>query len=225
LEAIIMDSDVLTKKATCKLKVKKKTLVTKRLFDIAFSFVGLVILSPALILISILIKLDSRGPLLFKQTRVGLESKPFEIYKFRTMLHSRENLGLFLTVGNDIRVTKVGRFLRKYKFDEFPQLLNVFIGDMSFVGPRPQVPKYVALFGDIQELILSIRPGITDYASIAYKEESKILAQYEDPELAYINIILPEKLKLNLKYIEEISIMTDIKLIFMTIYILLIGPY
>jgi len=220
-----MDSDVLTKKAKYKLKVKKKTLVAKRLFDITFSFVGLVILSPALILISILIKLDSRGPLLFKQTRVGLESKLFEIYKFRTMLHSRENLGLFLTVGNDARVTKVGRVLRKYKLDEFPQLLNVFRGDMSFVGPRPQVPKYVALFGDIQELVLSIRPGMTDYASIAYKEESEILAQYEDPELAYINIILPEKLKLNLRYIEEISIITDIKLIFMTIYILLIGRY
>lgn len=203
------------------IKNKTKVLIVKRIFDIFFSFIGLIILSPTFLIIMLIIKLDSDGPVFFRQSRVGQNGKEFKIVKFRTMTHIRKNEGLLLTVGDDPRVTRVGKFLRKHKIDELPQLINVLIGHMSFVGPRPQVARYVEEYGDFQHLILMVRPGITDYASVEYKHESELLGQYKNPEEAYINYILPIKLELNLKYLEEISIKTDVRLIFLTIYKLL----
>lgn len=200
------------------IKNKKKILILKRIFDIFFSFIGLTILSPIFLIVGIIIKVDSDGPIFFRQLRIGKNGKEFEIIKFRTMIHTRENTGLLLTVGDDPRVTKIGKLLRKHKIDEFPQLINVLFGEMSFVGPRPQVAKYVEEYGDFRHLILMVRPGITDYASVEYNHESELLGQYDDPEEVYINHILPIKLELNLKYLEEISIITDFKLIFITLY-------
>lgn len=191
---------------------------TKITFDKLVSLLGIIILLPLLIIISILIKLDSKGPIIFKQVRVGKNEKIFEIYKFRTMVTDAERLGKQITVGHDPRITRVGYFLRKFKLDELPQLLNVLKGDMSFVGPRPEVPRYTQLYNEEQKKVLTVRPGITDYASIKYRNENEILAKSEDPEKTYIEVIMPDKLKLNLKYIEEQSLWLDIKIIFMTLY-------
>jgi len=170
----------------------------KRIFDIVSSLFGLIVLSPFMLIIAILIKLDSKGPIFFKQVRV-------------TNKYSQ------ITVGKDSRITKVGDFLRKYKLDEIPQLINVLIGDMSLVGPRPEVPKYVALYTEEQREILKVRAGITDYASIEFSNENDILANETDPEKAYIEKIMPRKIELNKKYLSEISVMTDIKIILLTI--------
>ncbi len=189
----------------------------KRVFDIVFSFLGLLALLPLFILISILIIIDSKGEIFYRQVRVGKNNKDFKILKFRTMRPNSDKSGL-LTVGSkDNRVTKIGYFLRKYKLDELPQLINVFIGDMSFVGPRPEVRKYVDMYDQKQVHVLSLRPGITDYASIEYSNENDLLSMSDNPEQTYINEIMPAKLSLNLKYIEEKGIKTDIKLIFKTI--------
>ena len=169
-----------------------------------------------MIIIAILIKLDSRGPIFFKQVRVTKNGREFKILKYRTMRVGSDKYSQ-ITVGKDSRITKVGDFLRKYKLDEIPQLINVLIGDMSLVGPRPEVPKYVALYTEEQREILKVRAGITDYASIEFSNENDILANETDPEKAYIEKIMPRKIELNKKYLSEISVMTDIKIILLTI--------
>jgi len=169
-----------------------------------------------MIIIAILIKLDSKGPIFFKQVRVTKNGREFKIFKYRTMKIGSDKYSQ-ITVGKDSRITKVGDFLRKYKLDEIPQLINVLIGDMSLVGPRPEVPKYVALYTEEQREILKVRAGITDYASIEFSNENDILANEVDPEKAYIEKIMPRKIELNKKYLSEISVMTDIKIILLTI--------
>ena len=193
----------------------------KRLFDIFFSVIGILIISPILIIIAILIKFDSKGPVFFRQIRVGRFNKDFKIYKFRTMHLNADMLGL-LTVGDkDPRVTKVGYFLRKYKLDEFPQLFNVLNGAMSFVGPRPEVRKYVNYYSKDDMQILNAKPGITDYASIQYRNEVELIRQAKYPEKTYIEEIMPDKIKLNKVYINNCNIFTDIKIIIKTfVYIL-----
>lgn len=169
-----------------------------------------------MIIIAILIKLDSKGPIFFKQVRVTKNGREFKIFKYRTMKVGSDKYSQ-ITVGKDSRITKIGDFLRKYKLDEIPQLINVLIGDMSLVGPRPEVPKYVALYTKEQREILKVRAGITDYASIEFSNEKDILANETDPEKAYIEKIMPRKIELNKKYLSEISVMTDIKIILLTI--------
>lgn len=188
----------------------------KRIFDITLSLFGLIILLPFMLIIAILIKIDSKGPVFFKQIRVTKNGKEFKIFKYRTMRVGSDKYSQ-ITVGKDGRITKLGSFLRKYKLDEIPQLINVLIGDMSLVGPRPEVPKYVALYKDEQKEILKVRAGITDYASIEFSDENDLLASEEDPEKAYIEKIMPKKIELNKKYLSEISILTDIKIILLTI--------
>ena len=169
-----------------------------------------------MLIIAILIKLDSKGPIFFKQVRVTKNGREFKIFKYRTMKIGSDKYSQ-ITVGKDSRITKVGDFLRKYKLDEIPQLINVLIGDMSLVGPRPEVPKYVALYTEEQREILKVRAGITDYASIEFSNENDILANETDPEKAYIEKIMPRKIELNKKYLSEISVITDIKIILLTI--------
>lgn len=196
----------------------------KRFFDIIVSLIGIIILGIFLIIISIIIKCTSEGPVFFKQIRVGQSGKEFKIFKFRTMVVNAESLGTQITIGKDKRITKIGHFLRKYKIDELPQLFNVFIGEMSFVGPRPEVPKYVAMYNETQRKVLSVRPGITDLASIRYRNENEILGRAKNTDEAedmYINEIMPDKLKLNLEYIEKSNVFFDIYIIFKTIIICL----
>lgn len=188
----------------------------KRLFDIVASFCGIVILFPLIVIVSILIKLTSKGPVLFKQVRVTKNGRLFKIYKFRTMRENSEG-NKQITVGNDSRITGVGHILRKTKLDELPQLFNVLKGEMSLVGPRPEVPKYVELYTEEQREILKVSAGITDYASIYFSNESELLGEAENPEEFYIKKIMPYKIELNKKYIKEIGIVTDIKLIILTI--------
>ena len=188
----------------------------KKIFDITLSLFGLIILLPFMLIIAILIKIDSKGPVFFKQIRVTKNGKEFKIFKYRTMRVGSDKYSQ-ITVGKDGRITKLGSFLRKYKLDEIPQLINVLIGDMSLVGPRPEVPKYVALYTDEQKEILKVRAGITDYASIEFSDENDLLASEENPEKAYIEKIMPKKIELNKKYLSEISILTDIKIILLTI--------
>jgi lipopolysaccharide/colanic/teichoic acid biosynthesis glycosyltransferase len=199
------------------LQQKRLQLILKRIFDILVSFVGLVILSPLFIVLAIVIVSDSKGPVFFKQTRVGRNGVPFKIYKFRTMIEDAEAKGMQLTVGDDSRITNVGTFLRKTKIDELPQLINVFKGEMSFVGPRPEVPKYVELYTEDQRQVLMVRPGITDLASIEYRNESELLATADNPEKVYIEEVMPRKIELNKKYIENISLCGDIRVIFKTL--------
>ena len=188
----------------------------KRIFDITLSLFGLIILLPFMLIIAILIKIDSKGSVFFKQIRVTKNGKEFKIFKYRTMRVGSDKYSQ-ITVGKDGRITKIGSFLRKYKLDEIPQLINVLIGDMSLVGPRPEVPKYVALYTDEQKEILKVRAGITDYASIEFSNENDLLALEEDSEKAYIEKIMPKKIELNKKYLSEISMLTDIKIILLTI--------
>ena len=169
-----------------------------------------------MIIIAILIKLDSKGPIFFKQVRVTKNGREFKIFKYRTMKIGSDKYSQ-ITVGKDSRITKIGDFLRKYKLDEIPQLINVLLGDMSLVGPRPEVPKYVALYTEEQREILKVRAGITDYASIEFSNENDILANEVDPEKAYIEKIMPKKIELNKKYLSEISVITDVKIILLTI--------
>lgn len=188
----------------------------KRIFDIVSSLFGLILLSPFMLIIAILIKIDSKGPVFFKQIRVTKNGREFKIFKYRTMKIGSDKYSQ-ITIGKDNRITKVGDFLRKYKLDEIPQLINVLFGDMSLVGPRPEVPKYVALYTEEQKEILKVRAGITDYASIEFSNENDILANETDPEKAYIEKIMPRKIELNKKYLSEISVMTDVKIILLTI--------
>ena len=191
--------------------------MAKRLFDIFFSLFGLLILFPFLLIISLLILIDSKGGVFYLQTRVGKDGIDFKLFKFRTMQTNSDKKGL-LTVGSkDSRITKIGYYLRKYKIDELPQLINVFSGTMSFVGPRPEVRKYVSLYNKEQQQILSVQPGITDYASLEYFNENDLLAKSENPEKTYIEEIMPAKITLNKKYIANPGLNTDISIILKTI--------
>lgn len=190
----------------------------KRLFDIIFSFLGLIILSPLLIVIAVLIKAGSSGPVFFRGERIGKSAKPFRIYKFRTMVNNADKLGGPSTASDDPRLTKIGIFLKKYQLDELPQLINVLKGEMSLVGPRPEVKVYVDMMTDKEKKdILSVKPGMTDFASVWNFHEGEVLKGSSDPEKAYMEKIRPEKIRLQVKYINEMSFITDIKIIFQTI--------
>jgi lipopolysaccharide/colanic/teichoic acid biosynthesis glycosyltransferase len=191
--------------------------MAKRTFDVIVAALGLLVLSPLMVLIALAIRLTSPGPVLFRQTRMGRGLKPFEILKFRTMVADADKLGLPLTAGADPRITPLGRFLRKSKLDELPQLINVIKGDMSIVGPRPEVPKYVELFPQEFAEILQLRPGLTDLASIKYRDESALLAGAADPEHEYQTRVLPDKLELAKEYVERSSLRLDLWLILRTI--------
>ncbi len=191
--------------------------MNKRFFDLIASFIGLIVLSPIFLLISILIKLDSHGPIFFRQKRVGKGGKEFLIHKFRTMLTDTSYVECQITVGNDPRISRIGHYLRYYKLDELPQLIDVFIGNMSFVGPRPEVPKYMKCYKEeSRDIILSVRPGITDRASIEFRNESEILTQFANPEKAYIEKILPIKEKYYIEYVKNYSFFNDLLIIFKT---------
>lgn len=194
-------------------------MLSKRIFDIICSFIGLIILSPVLIIIAILIKLSSSGGVFFKQRRVGLNSRLFFVYKFRTMVPDAEIRGLKITIDKDPRITKLGELLRKTKLDELPQLFNVLIGNMSLVGPRPEVPEYVNLYPeDIKRIVLSVKPGITDWASIKMIDESDILGKSQNPKDTYIKVIMPEKLNFAVNYVRNRSLCGDIVIIFATLF-------
>jgi lipopolysaccharide/colanic/teichoic acid biosynthesis glycosyltransferase len=189
----------------------------KRIFDFVASFFGLILLSLLFLFIALWIKLDSKGPVFFRQQRVGLKGEIFKIHKFRTMKESSEDQGR-LTIGDDDRITRSGQFLRKFKFDELPQLIDVFIGRMSLVGPRPEVQEFIDIYPvDVKNKILSIRPGITDMASIEMANENDILGKYKNPKQAYIDVILPIKQKHYLNYVDNHNMWLDIKIIFLTL--------
>lgn len=188
----------------------------KRLFDIIASGLGLIVLSPLFVILAIWIKTDSKGPVFYRQTRVGRGNKDFRLYKFRSMRPDSDKLGLITVGGRDPRVTRSGYYIRKYKLDEFPQLINVFIGDMSLVGPRPEVRKYVDMYTTEQMRVLSVRPGITSLASIRYRNENDILAATDDPDRCYIDKVMPDKLAIDLEYVDRATLWNDIKLIFST---------
>jgi len=190
----------------------------KRIFDLFFTLIGLPFLLPFLAIIALMIKLEDGGPVFFIQRRIGYKGKPFYMWKFRTMVIDAEKKGSLITVGNDPRITRVGYFLRKYKLDEFPQLLNVLKGEMSLVGPRPEVEKYVILYNSEQRKVLDIIPGMTDPASIKYVNENEILAQADDPEKIYIEKVMPEKIKLNLEYAEKATCWSDFLIIIKTFF-------
>jgi len=193
-------------------------MITKRIFDLALTIPGLFLLSPLLVLIAIWIKLDSPGTVLFRQERIGCHGRPFYVYKFRTMTEGAEKQGEKITIAGDTRITRSGLFLRKYKLDELPQLFNVVKGEMSLVGPRPEVPEYVEYYpDDAKQLVLSVPPGITDLASIKFRKENEILASAPDPVATYINDIIPEKLGYYEEYVLNRSLLMDIKLIIKTI--------
>jgi len=197
-------------------------VIIKRIFDFIFSLCGLIILSPLFLLLSIWIKMDSQGPVFFRQERVGHLGRLFRMHKFRTMFADAS--GISLTVGDDPRVTRCGRFLRRFKLDELPQLLDVLNGDMSLVGPRPEVPRYMAQYPeDLRKIVLSVPPGITDIAAIKFKNENELLKNSQDPEKDYIEKILPLKIKYYQQYIAKRSLALDLKLIFQTIKAIFTG--
>ena len=193
----------------------------KRIFDILVSGIGLLCLSPLLLIVAIWIKLDSPGPVFYRQVRVGRYNKDFRIFKFRSMRIGSDKGSLVTIGGRDPRITRSGYFIRKFKIDELPQLINVLVGDMSLVGPRPEVRHYVNYWTPEQMHVLDVRPGITDPASIKYRNENELLAQAEDPEKYYINVIMQEKIKLYLEYAEKSSFWYDIKLIFQTFWVII----
>lgn len=202
---------------------RKPQLIAKRAMDIVLSACALAILWPLLLLIALAIWIDDPGPVFYRQVRVGRNGKTFRIFKFRSMVMDADKKGLAITVGRDSRITRVGAVLRKTKLDELAQLLNVLLGQMSFVGPRPEVPKYVELYTPYQRQVLLVRPGITDYASIAYRNENDLLAGAPNPEAMYIEQIMPDKIELNMKYLREISPLADIRLILKTIVAVIKG--
>ena len=197
--------------------------MVKRLFDIFFSAMGFLILSPFLVTIALLIKFHDWGPIFYRGERTGLQEKIFRVYKFRSMIIDAEKTGVSSTSKEDSRITPVGKFIRKYKIDELPQLINVFIGDISLVGPRPEVKKFTDLYTEKEKVLLTIRPGITDYASLWNIDEGEILKNSQDPDKDYFEKIRPEKIRLQLKYYEEMSLWTDIKIIFLTLKKMLFG--
>jgi len=189
----------------------------KRSFDLAASLGGLLILCPIMFIITLLIIKEDGGPVFYRGVRVGRYGKPFRIFKFRTMVKDAEKIGPSSTGDDDPRITKIGKYLRRFKLDELPQLINVLKGDMSMVGPRPQVPWAVELFNSDEKILLQVRPGITDYASIQFHNEGEILAGYDDADKAYMEIIHPEKMRLAVEYVKEMSLITDTKIIFSTL--------
>ena len=193
----------------------------KRLFDILLSGIGLLIISPVFLIVAIWIKLDSPGPIFYRQVRVGRYNKDFRIFKFRSMRIGSDKGSLVTIGGRDPRITRSGYFIRKFKIDELPQLINVLVGDMSLVGPRPEVRHYVNYWTEEQMHVLDVRPGITDPASIKFRNENELLAQAEDPEKYYIEVIMQEKIKLYLDYVKKNSLCYDIKLIFQTFWVII----
>jgi len=192
--------------------------VAKRVFDVVCSLLGLIILAPFFIIIAILIKATTPGPIFFRQIRVGRYAHEFQIHKFRTMIEGAESIGPQITIGNDVRITRIGKFLRKTKLDELPQLIDVLQGNMSLVGPRPEVPEYVKTYPkEIKDIVLSVRPGITDWASIKMIDENLILAKTNDPKQVYMDEVLPEKLAYAVKYVKTRSFLTDLIIILVTI--------
>lgn len=198
-----------------------------RIFDILFSFIGILVLLPLLLVIAAIVSIEGKGSPLYIQTRIGKDEKEFKLYKFRSMYFGADKGNLLLTIGeDDKRITRVGYYIRKYKIDELPQLYNVLKGDMSMVGPRPQTKKYARKYTKEQKKVFRVKPGITDYASIAYINESEILVKYADPEQVYIEKIVPIKVRLNKRYIDDPSIKNYFNIIFLTIYrILKWGKY
>ena len=192
----------------------------KRLIDIVESGLGLLVLSPLFLILAIWIKLDSKGPVFYRQVRVGWKNKDFRIFKFRSMRQGADKGSLVTIGGHDPRITRSGYFIRKFKFDELPQLINVFIGDMSLVGPRPEVRHYVDYWTPEQMHVLDVRPGITDPASIKFRNENELMEQAEDPEKYYIEVIMQEKIRLYLEYVEKQSFWGDIGLIFKTFWVI-----
>lgn len=188
----------------------------KRIFDIVASGLGLIALSPLFAILAVWIKMDSKGPVFYRQVRVGKDNKDFRLFKFRSMRPDSDKFGLITVGGHDPRVTRSGYYIRKYKLDEFPQLINVFKGDMSLVGPRPEVRKYVDLYTPEQMRVLSVRPGITSLASIRYRNENEILAAAADPDICYIEEVMPDKLAIDLEYVDKANLLNDVKLIFST---------
>jgi lipopolysaccharide/colanic/teichoic acid biosynthesis glycosyltransferase len=199
--------------------------MAKRLFDLLMSALGLLVLVPLFIVIALWIKRDSPGPVFFRQERVGRHGRSFHIHKFRTMRAAPVGQGgLQLTVGADPRITRSGHFLRRHKLDELPQLIDVFRGKMSLVGPRPEVPRYVAHYPkDVRDKVLSVRPGITDPASIEFRREAELLARSNDPERTYIEVVMPQKLQLALRYVEQAGLRADLRLILRTVQVLVRG--
>lgn len=193
----------------------------KRLFDIIASALGLIVLSPLFLVLAVWIKVDSKGPVFYRQTRVGWHNKDFRIFKFRSMRVGSDRGSLVTIGGRDPRITKSGYYIRKYKLDEFPQLINVLIGDMSLVGPRPEVRHYVDYWTPEQMRVLDVRPGITDPASIKFRNENELMAQAGDPEQYYINVIMQEKLRLYLEYVDNQSFLYDLRLIFATLRVVI----
>lgn len=193
-------------------------MLMKRVFDLVFALLGLLLLAPLFLVIAVIIKLESKGPVFFRQERIGRFGNPFRIHKFRTMVFDAEKKGMQITVGSDSRITRVGGWLRKYKLDELAQLIDVVQGTMSLVGPRPEVAVYVDKYPvKVKDKVLSVRPGITDWASVLYKDESDVLASAEDPQRAYVEDILPIKLKYAVAYVDSRSFWVDLKIIFSTV--------
>lgn len=189
-----------------------------RFFDIVFSSIGLVLVCPLFLMLYVLICLESKGGGFYSQERIGRNGVPFRLYKFRSMRKDADKIGLITVGGHDPRITRMGYFIRKYKLDELPQLWNVFVGDMSLVGPRPEVRKYTDLYNDEQRRVLSVRPGITDWASIEYVDENEILGRAEDPDKAYIEQIMPDKIRYNMRWVERQDIVEYFKIIFCTLF-------
>ena len=207
------------------LKRKRTSLFFKRFFDIFASFVMLIVLSPVFLILALAIKLDSKGPVFYRQTRITQYGKKFRIFKFRTMVHNADTLGAQVTVGDDARVTKVGKVIRKLRLDEISQLIDVFRGTMTFVGTRPEVTKYVDYYSEEMLATLLLPAGVTSKASIFFKDEAELLEGEEDPDEAYVKEILPCKMKYNLKDIEEFGFFNDIKIMFMTVFAVLGKKY
>lgn len=192
--------------------------MAKRLFDIFFSALGLLVLSPLLVVLAVWVKLSDFGPVFYRQVRVGLGGKPFRIWKFRSMVVNADQMGLAVTSGNDPRITRVGRLLRKTKLDELPQLWNVFVGEMSFVGPRPEVPRYVDRYTPEQREILKLKPGITDLATLEFRDEEDLLKAQGDVEKFYLEVCVPRKIELNLRYARQASLARDVWIILQTLW-------
>jgi len=195
----------------------------KRVFDFIFALVGAGIFAPCFLFCAVIIKLTSDGPVFYRGLRIGLNYKPFRIFKFRTMAVNAEEMGGTSTSNDDSRITRVGKFLRSYKLDESPQLFNVLLGEMSFVGPRPQVEWAVKLYNSDERRLLSVRPGITDYSSIAFRNEGEILAGSKDPDKDYLEKIAPKKIQLGLQYVDNHNFWIDLKIIFATIHVVIFG--
>lgn len=197
--------------------------MAKRLIDLCGSLIGLVLLSPILLVLAVLVRFDSPGPVFYRGLRVGRFGKPFRMFKFRTMVANADQIGGPSSATDDVRITRVGRFLRQYKLDELPQLINVLRGEMSLVGPRPEVLQYVAMFSTEEKTILSVAPGITDWASVWNRDEGRLLAGSRDPEKFYLEQIRPEKIRLQLEYVKNQSTANDIRILFATVRVLLLG--